>query len=100
MGDDPLSAVDSHVGEHLFEEAITGEVSRGTTRILVTHHVHFLPRCDSVIVLEGGKIKHHGSYDELISQGVEFKGMGDDASDTDQDEKEDIEKEGEEIEVT
>ena len=40
--DDPLSAVDSHVGEHLFSEAIAGEISNGRTRILVTHHVHVL----------------------------------------------------------
>jgi len=83
MLDDPLSAVDSHVGEHIFAEAITGEISRGRTRILVTHHVHFLPRCDSIIVLEGGKMKHWGTYDELISQGVEFKGLEDFESDED-----------------
>jgi len=75
--DDPLSAVDAHVGEHLFKRAITGDVSTGTTRLLVTHHVHFLPRCDAVIVLEGGRIKHHGKYDDLIDQGVDFAGSVD-----------------------
>ena len=75
--DDPLSAVDAHVGEHLFKKAITGEVSRGTTRLLVTHHVHFLPRCDAVIVLEGGRIKHYGKYSDLIDQGVDFAGSVD-----------------------
>jgi ATP-binding cassette subfamily C (CFTR/MRP) protein 1 len=72
--DDPLSAVDSHVGEHLFRHAITGNISMGTTRVLVTHHVHFLPRCDKVIVLEKGEIKHTGSYQELIARGVDFAG--------------------------
>mmetsp|Transcript_15499 Transcript_15499/g.34859 ORF Transcript_15499/g.34859 Transcript_15499/m.34859 type:complete len:1179 (+) Transcript_15499:976-4512(+) len=70
--DDPLSAVDSHVGEHLFEECINGPVATGMTRILVTHRVHFLPRCDAVIVMDGGKIVHFGSYDELKEQGVDF----------------------------
>lgn len=84
--DDPLSAVDAHVGEHLFRRAITGEVSAGTTRLLVTHHVHFLPRCDKVIVLEGGRIKHYGKYSDLIDEGVDFAGSvdvtkGDDAPD-------------------
>jgi len=37
--DDVLSAVDSHVGEHIFRECITGPLLRGTTRILVTHQV-------------------------------------------------------------
>merc|ERR1712071_313366 len=72
--DDPLSAVDAHVGDHLFTKAIKGEISRGTTRILVTHHVHFLPRCDYVIVMEDGKIAHQGKYNDLILKGVEFKG--------------------------
>jgi ATP-binding cassette, subfamily C (CFTR/MRP), member 1 len=72
--DDPLSAVDAHVGEHIFENAIKGELSQGVTRVLVTHHVHLLARCDSVIVMEGGRIKHHGKYDDLLEQGVTFVG--------------------------
>ena len=85
--DDPLSAVDAHVGEHLFRRAITGEVSAGTTRLLVTHHVHFLPQCDKVIVMEGGRIKHYGKYSDLIDEGVDFADSvdvtkGDDAPDT------------------
>eukprot|EP00542_Grammatophora_oceanica_P015908 CAMPEP_0194036992 /NCGR_PEP_ID=MMETSP0009_2-20130614/9365_1 /TAXON_ID=210454 /ORGANISM="Grammatophora oceanica, Strain CCMP 410" /LENGTH=1435 /DNA_ID=CAMNT_0038678979 /DNA_START=134 /DNA_END=4441 /DNA_ORIENTATION=+ len=75
--DDPLSAVDAHVGEHLFAKAITGGVTDGTTRILVTHHVHFLPRCDKIIVMERGRIKHQGSYEELIAQGIDFAGAVD-----------------------
>ena len=72
--DDPLSAVDAHVGEHLFDRAIADGLSKKATRILVTHHVHFLPRCDKVIVLDGGEIKHYGTYADLISQGVDFAG--------------------------
>jgi len=72
--DDPLSAVDAHVGEHLFREAITGDVCKGATRVLVTHHVHFLPRCDAVIMLEKGTVKHAGSYEDLVARGVDFAG--------------------------
>jgi len=75
--DDPLSAVDSHVGTHLFNEALAGEISNGKTRILVTHHVHILSRCDTVIVMENGTIKHQGSYENLIAQGVDFTGAVD-----------------------
>jgi len=75
--DDPLSAVDAHVGEHLFKHAITGKISSGTTRVLVTHHVHFLPRCDKVIMLEKGEVKHTGSYQELTARGVDFAGAVD-----------------------
>lgn len=75
--DDPLSAVDSHVGEHLFSKAIAGDISEGKTRILVTHHVHVLSRCDNVIVMDHGTIKHQGRYLDLIDQGVDFAGAVD-----------------------
>eukprot|EP00588_Corethron_pennatum_P011898 CAMPEP_0194271708 /NCGR_PEP_ID=MMETSP0169-20130528/5424_1 /TAXON_ID=218684 /ORGANISM="Corethron pennatum, Strain L29A3" /LENGTH=1528 /DNA_ID=CAMNT_0039014129 /DNA_START=202 /DNA_END=4788 /DNA_ORIENTATION=+ len=70
--DDPLSAVDSHVGEHLFEEAVCGDVCRGAARVLVTHRVHVLPRCDRVIVMKAGQIEHEGTYEELVAKGVDF----------------------------
>ncbi|KAG7348975.1 multidrug ABC transporter permease/ATPase [Nitzschia inconspicua] len=75
--DDPLSAVDSHVGEHLFSQAIAGDISKGKTRVLVTHHVHVLARCDKVIVMDHGKIKHQGTYQELVDGGVDFAGAVD-----------------------
>ncbi len=71
--DDPLSAVDSHVGEHLFSKAVNG-LADGKTRILVTHHVQFLPRCDKVIVMENGTVKHCDTYDNLVKAGVDFAG--------------------------
>lgn len=53
--DDPLSAVDSHVGTHIFEKCI-GPKSRlarlRTTRILITHQVHFLKEADWIIILK------------------------------------------------
>ena len=75
--DDPLSAVDAHVGEHIFAKAISGEIAQGLTRILVTHHVHLLDRCDKVVVLEDGRIKHFGKYSDLVAQGVSFAGAVD-----------------------
>lgn len=52
--DDPLSAVDAHVGRHLFDQCI-GPRSRlarlKSTRILVTHQVHFLKDADWILVL-------------------------------------------------
>ena len=74
MMDDPLSAVDAHVGEHLFSKAIAGEIGEGLTRILVTHHVHFLTRCDKVIVMKRGHIAHEGTYEDLVAAGVDFAG--------------------------
>uniref|UniRef100_A0A1I7YSQ1 ABC transporter domain-containing protein n=1 Tax=Steinernema glaseri TaxID=37863 RepID=A0A1I7YSQ1_9BILA len=67
--DDPLSAVDAHVGKHLFEKVISSETGllRGKTRVLVTHGIHFLKHCDRVIVLKDGQISEQGTYQELIA---------------------------------
>ncbi|KZV75428.1 ABC protein [Peniophora sp. CONT] len=71
--DDPLSAVDAHVGRALFENAIQGYLrARGKTVILVTHALHFLPGCDYVYTLANGRIEERGTYRELMERDGEF----------------------------
>lgn len=69
--DDPLSAVDAHVGKHLFEECIRGFLQH-KTRILVTHQLQFLPLVDRVIVMDAGRIVACGTFDTLVESGVDF----------------------------
>ncbi|KAJ3722534.1 ABC protein [Lentinula raphanica] len=54
--DDPLSAVDAHVGRALFHGAIGPLKQNGKTIILVTHTMHILPYCDTVYSMDGGFI--------------------------------------------
>jgi ATP-binding cassette subfamily C (CFTR/MRP) protein 1 len=70
--DDPLSAVDAHVGQFLFQECITKTLA-GKTRVLVTHHVHHLSKCDKILLIVEGKMKFFGTYDEYVVSGLEFK---------------------------
>ncbi|KAI5119967.1 hypothetical protein M0805_004347 [Coniferiporia weirii] len=71
--DDPLSAVDAHVGKALFTDAILGALrARGKTVILVTHALHFLSQCDYVYTIAGGRICEHGTYIDLLAKGGEF----------------------------
>ncbi|XP_052762586.1 LOW QUALITY PROTEIN: multidrug resistance-associated protein 1-like [Mya arenaria] len=71
--DDPLSAVDSHVGKHIFNEVIGSEgLLRNKTRILVTHGVHWLPKVDKIVVLVNGQISEMGSYEQLLSHDGAF----------------------------
>ena len=49
--DDPLSAVDTHVGRHLFDRAIN-EFLRDKIRILVTHQLQYLQEVDQILVLK------------------------------------------------
>ena len=71
--DDPLSAVDPHVGKHIFDHVISddGMLSK-KTRVLVTHGVTYLPKTDNIIVVKEGKISEQGSYEDLLSQKGEF----------------------------
>ena len=71
--DDVLSAVDVHVGHTMMKKGILGALS-GTTRILVTHAVHFMKHADYVVVVDSGKIKHFGTPAELRERGVNVKG--------------------------
>ncbi|GAA5874651.1 hypothetical protein JCM8547_003948 [Rhodosporidiobolus lusitaniae] len=69
--DDPLSAVDAHVAEHIFTKAIQG-VLKEKTRILTTHAVHLLERADSVVVLENGRIVERGHFADLMASDATF----------------------------
>ncbi|XP_037672360.1 ATP-binding cassette sub-family C member 11 isoform X2 [Choloepus didactylus] len=65
--DDPLSAVDAHVGKHIFEECIK-KVLRGKTIVLVTHQLQYLEFCDQIIFLEDGEICENGTHNELMQR--------------------------------
>uniref|UniRef100_A0A8C7EUI1 Multidrug resistance-associated protein 1 n=1 Tax=Neovison vison TaxID=452646 RepID=A0A8C7EUI1_NEOVI len=71
--DDPLSAVDAHVGKHIFENVIGPKgMLRNKTRLLVTHSISYLPQVDVIIVMTGGKISEMGSYQELLARDGAF----------------------------
>eukprot|EP00197_Chlamydomonas_leiostraca_P002886 CAMPEP_0202857580 /NCGR_PEP_ID=MMETSP1391-20130828/470_1 /ASSEMBLY_ACC=CAM_ASM_000867 /TAXON_ID=1034604 /ORGANISM="Chlamydomonas leiostraca, Strain SAG 11-49" /LENGTH=1463 /DNA_ID=CAMNT_0049536397 /DNA_START=117 /DNA_END=4508 /DNA_ORIENTATION=- len=70
--DDPLSAVDSHVGRALFEECIRGPL-RGKTVILVTNALQWLPHADNVLLMDGGKVIGQGTYQQLVEQGLNIE---------------------------
>ncbi|KAI8918385.1 P-loop containing nucleoside triphosphate hydrolase protein [Powellomyces hirtus] len=63
--DDPLSAVDTNVGRHLFEKCIRG-LLKDKACVLVTHQLQYVRSCDRVVVMESGRIMGDGSYDEVM----------------------------------
>ena len=69
--DDPLSAVDSvvaqHIFNHVFDDTQRECICKHTLRIFVTHQTQFLPRTHTVIVMKKGHITHCDSYQHLIS---------------------------------
>lgn len=67
--DDPLSAVDSHVGKHIFEQVIGPQgLLKHKTRLFVTHGITFLSETNNILVMKGGKISESGSYQELLAK--------------------------------
>ncbi|XAR72526.1 Xenobiotic-transporting ATPase [Bertholletia excelsa] len=70
--DDPLSALDAHVGRQVFEKCIKEEL-RGKTRVLVTNQLHFLSQVDKIILVHDGMIKEEGTFEYLSNNGVLFQ---------------------------
>nr|POE49106.1 oligomycin resistance atp-dependent permease yor1 [Quercus suber] len=72
--DDPLSAVDAHVGKHIMDNAICG-LLKDKCRILATHQLHVLHRVDRIVWMKDGKIHKVSTFDELMSNDGEFQEM-------------------------
>uniref|UniRef100_A0A8C4EG28 Multidrug resistance-associated protein 1 n=1 Tax=Dicentrarchus labrax TaxID=13489 RepID=A0A8C4EG28_DICLA len=66
--DDPLSAVDAHVGKHIFDQVIGPQgLLKDKTRVLVTHGLSYLPQADLILVMVEGQITEMGSYQQLMA---------------------------------
>lgn len=72
--DDPLSAVDSHVGKHILDEVLSSKsgILKDKTRILVTNSMFALPHVDFIIVLKDGCLTESGTYEELLNRPGDF----------------------------
>ena len=64
--DDPLSAVDTHVGRHIFDKCIQ-DYLKSKTVILVTHQLQYLKDAEQILVLSKGQVLDSGKYDELLN---------------------------------
>ncbi|XP_077989339.1 ATP-binding cassette sub-family C member 9-like [Glandiceps talaboti] len=68
--DDPLSALDVHVGAHIMERCImTFLTEEKRTVILVTHQVQYVDNADQVVVMQNGSITHQRTMDAICKGG-------------------------------
>ena len=67
--DDPLSAVDVKVGQHIFEKCIKGLLGH-KTRVLTSHEEKHMKEADNVIVLYKGRVLGKGSFTVLKKEGI------------------------------
>ncbi|XP_051514905.1 ATP-binding cassette sub-family C member 5-like isoform X2 [Myxocyprinus asiaticus] len=72
--DDPLSAVDTRVGSHLFHSAIR-TAARSRTVIFVTHQLQYLPDCDDVVLMKDGQIAEHGMHAQLMEKERDYAAL-------------------------
>jgi len=69
--DDVLSAVDAHTADHLFEQCIKGDIMKGRTVILVSHHVQLCTNGAAYIVaLDNGRLQFEGPTSEFIGSAI------------------------------
>ncbi|XP_053403768.1 ATP-binding cassette sub-family C member 5-like [Mercenaria mercenaria] len=72
--DDPLSAVDIHIGSHIFSECILKQL-KGKTVLFVTHQLQYLSNCDQVIFMRDGMITDTGTHSELMKDDTEYSSL-------------------------
>ncbi|KAL6230041.1 hypothetical protein BDW75DRAFT_80329 [Aspergillus navahoensis] len=76
--DDIFSAVDAHVGRHLYEHALTGGLAEGRTRILATHHIKAcLDGAAYLVKLDNGgagQVRRLDAFEEVTPETTDSSG--------------------------
>ncbi|XP_037835575.1 multidrug resistance-associated protein 5 [Kryptolebias marmoratus] len=72
--DDPLSALDAHVANHIFHNAIKKQLHNKTI-IFITHQLQYLVDCDDVILMKEGSIVEQGNHDNLMKLNGDYAAM-------------------------
>lgn len=67
--DDPLSAVDEHVGRHLIDHVLgPNGLLKSKCKILATNAIHVLSIANNLHMVKDGKLVEQGTYLEIMSQ--------------------------------
>ncbi|KAG1715016.1 Multidrug resistance-associated protein 4 [Nymphon striatum] len=69
--DDPLSAVDNEVGNHIYSRCIQSFLANKIT-ILVTHRVNYLRHAPRILLLRKNDEPLYGTYEDLIEKHPQF----------------------------
>ncbi|XP_045130925.1 ATP-binding cassette sub-family C member 4-like isoform X2 [Portunus trituberculatus] len=72
--DDPLSAVDTCVGHHIFDQCIM-KYLRDKVRILVTHQIQYLKEASKILILREGHTHAYGAYTQLVNGGIDIRSL-------------------------
>ena len=83
--DDPISALDIHVGKYVMEEGIINYL-KGKTRVVATHAIAYLKFFDYIYIMDEGQIVEQGDYETIIHTD-EFAKIRDAANKAEEEEK-------------
>ncbi|XP_073978211.1 ATP-binding cassette sub-family C member 5-like isoform X2 [Rhodnius prolixus] len=72
--DDPLSAVDPQVANHIFENCVRGALKNKTV-LFVTHQTQYLRYCSDIVLMKEGRIIERGCHDDLMLKNGPYKIM-------------------------
>ena len=67
--DDPLSALDFKVGQHVFHKCISDLLSP-KTRIITSHQEQHMKKADNVMMMYKGRVLGSGSFFDLKNKGI------------------------------
>ncbi len=71
--DEPTASVDAESEEKIFESLL--DLSKKTLAIMISHNFSTIQRCNTIVVLDNGKIKELGTHKELMKSGGMYKKM-------------------------
>ncbi|XP_040929539.1 multidrug resistance-associated protein 5 isoform X3 [Betta splendens] len=72
--DDSLSALDAHVANHIFRNAIRKQLCHKTV-VFVTHQLQYLVDCDDIVLMREGNIVEQGNHDDLMKLNGDYAAM-------------------------
>lgn len=64
--DEATASIDPE-NEHLIQQAISA-LTRGKTIITIAHRLSTVQNADQILVVDDGRIAHHGTHDQLVKQ--------------------------------
>ncbi len=68
--DEPTSSLDSHTESDIMNNL--KEIGKDTTCIIIAHRLSTIMDCDTILVMDGGKVVEQGTHEELMRGGGRY----------------------------
>jgi ATP-binding cassette, subfamily B, bacterial len=71
--DEPTAALDVRGEAEIYDRFL--DLTRGVTSLVISHRFSTVRRADHIVVVEAGRVREHGSHDELLARGGRYASM-------------------------